>query len=228
MIDIDLQGGPGSCPPAVFEGFLVFRQHFCLRLSANSGKLRDHCTLEPPWRFHMLTKHVILCRLALSSSCARGNGVFGVKFSSFQGVWVHQWNQSHVGRYQYQSTLRVSSTKVAHAGGFRLLSASQEHPGSRPPWVLPRGLWTSYTGFTVWLLATLYQTPFGTVTGWGQFPIAAYFFFECGPSKPIRPQRSKCEHSQLLLLGWNVFLLTLGLRLWWDATMGEKTVQESR
>ena len=93
---------------------------------------------------------------------------------------------------------RVSSTKVAHAGGFRLLSASQEHPGSRPPWVLPCGLCMSYTGCTVWLIAALYQTPLGVVTGWAQFPIASEllpFFFEFAPPKPIRVEWGMACHK---------------------------------
>lgn len=68
-IDIDFQGGARSCPPAVFEGFLVFRQHFC--------------ALETFWRFHMLTKHVGLPFHRLVQVATEFNSV---KRSSFQGV----------------------------------------------------------------------------------------------------------------------------------------------
>ena len=51
-------------------------------------------------------------------------------------------------------------------------------------------------------------------------PIAAYFFKNMCTSQANpcwmghgMPQRSKCEHNQLLLLGWNVFLLTSGQTL---------------
>lgn len=63
------KAGARSCPPAVFEGFLVFRQHFC--------------ALETFWRFHMLTKHVGLPFHRLVQVATEFNSV---KRSSFQGV----------------------------------------------------------------------------------------------------------------------------------------------